>query len=132
MMYDDSYLRFDMQSQVAPTCSLIMYHFCMQHPNVSLERYVVTGAEDMRDIPDNSVDAVVSTLVLCSCDKVQEVYGEICRVLVPVCSYCSCSVFSRVFDLRRYHDDNNQLNRCICRAESFTTWNMLSMTSLFP
>jgi SAM-dependent methyltransferase len=52
-------------------------------PNVGLERCVVSGAEDMKDIPDNSVDVVVSTLVLCSVPDVQKVYKEICRVLVP-------------------------------------------------
>ncbi|CAL8116783.1 unnamed protein product [Orchesella dallaii] len=52
-------------------------------PQVELERYLITGAEDMKDIPDHSVDAVVSTLVLCSANDLQGIYKEIRRVLVP-------------------------------------------------
>ncbi|CAL8116545.1 unnamed protein product [Orchesella dallaii] len=52
-------------------------------PGVELERYLITGAEDMKDIPDHSVDAVVSTSVLCSANDVQGIYKEIRRVLVP-------------------------------------------------
>jgi len=52
-------------------------------PNVKLEQCVVAGAEDMKDVPDNSVDVVVSTLVLCSVPDLMAVYKEIRRVLVP-------------------------------------------------
>ncbi|ODM96057.1 Methyltransferase-like protein 7A [Orchesella cincta] len=52
-------------------------------PGVELERCVVTGAEYMKDIPDHSVDAVVSTLVLCSAPDLEGAYKEIQRVLVP-------------------------------------------------
>ncbi|XP_076321676.1 thiol S-methyltransferase TMT1B-like isoform X2 [Tachypleus tridentatus] len=40
-------------------------------------------AENMAEIPENSVDAVVSTCVLCSVMKIQDVLHEIKRVLVP-------------------------------------------------
>ncbi|CAL8101046.1 unnamed protein product [Orchesella dallaii] len=52
-------------------------------PEAELENYVVTGAEDMKDIPSHSIDAVVSTLVLCSAEDLQNIYKEIRRVLVP-------------------------------------------------
>ncbi|ODM92956.1 Methyltransferase-like protein 7A [Orchesella cincta] len=37
----------------------------------------------MKEIPSQSVDAVVSTLVLCSADGLQKTFKEIQRVLVP-------------------------------------------------
>jgi len=52
-------------------------------PNVELENWVVSGAENMKGVPDDSVDVVVSTLVLCSVQDLHQVYKEIERVLVP-------------------------------------------------
>lgn len=55
-----------------------------QYPSLHLERLVHCSAEDMSEIPDESVDAVVATLVLCSITNVKQVLAEIKRVLAPV------------------------------------------------
>ncbi len=41
------------------------------------------GRAERLDVPDHSIDAVVSTLVLCSVPEVPETLGEILRVLRP-------------------------------------------------
>nr|XP_037269775.1 methyltransferase-like protein 7A [Rhipicephalus microplus] len=51
-------------------------------PNVEIERFVISGAEDMSSIPSDSVDCVVSTLVLCSVENMAFVIREIKRILV--------------------------------------------------
>ncbi len=56
----------------------------VDHPHIKLERFVVGFAEDMKKVLDNSVDIVVSTMVLCSVGSVEGALKEIHRVLVPV------------------------------------------------
>ncbi|XP_076321678.1 thiol S-methyltransferase TMT1A-like [Tachypleus tridentatus] len=51
--------------------------------HIEVEQFVTAMAENMAEIPENSVDAVVSTCVLCSVMKIQDVLHEIKRVLVP-------------------------------------------------
>jgi ubiquinone/menaquinone biosynthesis C-methylase UbiE len=53
-------------------------------PELHLEKLLMTDAADMKDIPDNSVDAVISQYVLCSIKNVSGVLKEVKRVLVPV------------------------------------------------
>ncbi|XP_033632150.1 methyltransferase-like protein 7A [Asterias rubens] len=54
------------------------------YPRVRLQRTVVAYAEDLRGhVDDSSVDAVVSTLVLCSVKDVDAVIKEAKRVLKP-------------------------------------------------
>ncbi|XP_046634722.1 methyltransferase-like protein 7A isoform X2 [Daphnia pulicaria] len=53
------------------------------HPHIKMERFVVGFAEDMKDVPDNSVDIVVSTMVLCSVRSVEGALKEVHRVLAP-------------------------------------------------
>ncbi|CAB3365550.1 Hypothetical predicted protein [Cloeon dipterum] len=53
-------------------------------PHLHLEKMVYCSAEDMRQIASDSVDVVVSTIVLCSIDHVSAVLSEIKRVLAPV------------------------------------------------
>jgi ubiquinone/menaquinone biosynthesis C-methylase UbiE len=60
-----------------------------------MERFVVGFAEDMKDVPDNSVDIVVSTMVLCSVRSVEGALKEVHRVLAPVC--CSIIRFRLFF-----------------------------------
>lgn len=55
-----------------------------KHPSLHLERLVQCSAENMKVVPDESVDVVVSTIVLCSIDNIPAVLSEIKRVLVPV------------------------------------------------
>lgn len=49
-----------------------------------MEKFILSQAEDMRHVEDESVDVVVSTLVLCSVRDVQRTLKEVQRVLVPV------------------------------------------------
>lgn len=49
-----------------------------------MEKFLLTSAEDMAGVEDNSVDIVVSTLVLSSVANVQQALKEIHRVLAPV------------------------------------------------
>lgn len=55
-----------------------------KYPALKMERFVVAKAEDMKDIEDNSIDVVVSTLVLCSVDSVEQTLKEVHRIIAPV------------------------------------------------
>ena len=55
-----------------------------QHPLIKMERFIVGFAEDMKDVADNSIDIVVSTMVLCSVRSIEGALQEIQRVLAPV------------------------------------------------
>jgi ubiquinone/menaquinone biosynthesis C-methylase UbiE len=48
-------------------------------------------AEDMKEVEDNSIDIVVSTMVLCSVRSIQKTLNEIQRVLAPVSSILTAS-----------------------------------------
>ncbi|XP_067139076.1 thiol S-methyltransferase TMT1B-like [Centruroides vittatus] len=50
-------------------------------PNVKLDLFIHSEAEDMKEVKDDSVDVVVSTHVLCSVNNVQKVLHEVKRVL---------------------------------------------------
>lgn len=83
----------------------------------------------MSEIPNKSIDAVVSTLVLCSCDKTKEAFQEISRVLIPV-SF-SFSAFHTSLVLPELVKQWSELQFCIKfmfynRVESFTSWSMSS------
>ncbi|XP_063606092.1 thiol S-methyltransferase TMT1A-like [Penaeus indicus] len=52
-------------------------------PNIQAEEILVTTGEKMDMVPDNSIDVVVMTLVLCSVTGTEEIMKEILRVLVP-------------------------------------------------
>ncbi|XP_076328611.1 thiol S-methyltransferase TMT1B-like [Tachypleus tridentatus] len=58
-------------------------HSLKKNKHVIVERLICCGAEDIKDVPDNSVDAVTSTYVLCSVTSIQETLKEILRVLTP-------------------------------------------------
>lgn len=49
-----------------------------------MEKFILTNAEDMKEVEDNSMDVVVSTLVLCSVRNVKQTLKEVHRVLAPV------------------------------------------------
>jgi len=55
-----------------------------QRPGIEISQFLLTSAENMRDVASNSVDAVVSTKVLCSIGDVDKCLQEILRVLKPV------------------------------------------------
>ena len=54
-----------------------------QHPEVKIAAFHVSSAERMREVESASVDAVVSTLVLCSVIDPDQCLQEIIRVLKP-------------------------------------------------
>ena len=54
------------------------------HGSIHLKKYIVCPGEDMREIEDNSVSVVVSTLVLCSVESCEKVFSEVIRILKPV------------------------------------------------
>ena len=49
-----------------------------------MEKFLLANAEDMKEVADNSMDVVVSTLVLCSVRNVKQALKEVHRVLAPV------------------------------------------------
>ena len=55
-----------------------------QYPHIVMKRFVVGFAEDMKHVEDNSVDVVVSTMVLCSVRSIEKTLKEVHRVLAPV------------------------------------------------
>ncbi|XP_027397940.1 methyltransferase-like protein 7B [Bos indicus x Bos taurus] len=54
-----------------------------ENRHLEYERFVVAFGEDMRQLADGSMDAVVSTLVLCSVENPKRVLQEVRRVLRP-------------------------------------------------
>ncbi|KAF8773935.1 Methyltransferase-like protein 7A like protein [Argiope bruennichi] len=54
-----------------------------KYPQVNLKRTVITMAEDMHDIDDNSFDVAICTYTLCSVKSVRSALNEIKRVLKP-------------------------------------------------
>ena len=52
-------------------------------------QFIVERGESMPSVADNSVDAVVSTLVMCSVTHLDQMFREIRRVLVPVSTAAS-------------------------------------------
>ena len=60
-----------------------LYASARQQPEVKIAAFLVSSAERMREVESGSVDAVVSTLVLCSVDNLGQCLKEIIRVLKP-------------------------------------------------
>ena len=69
-----------------------------EFPDVNLKQFVVGYGEDMKDIADESIDAVVCTLVLCGVAETDKTLAEIKRVLKPV-SICATRVLARICKL---------------------------------
>jgi ubiquinone/menaquinone biosynthesis C-methylase UbiE len=59
-------------------------YFFLQIPGLSVKQYIYNGAENLSKVKSESVDVVVSTLVLCSVSDLKKVLHEIHRVLVRV------------------------------------------------
>lgn len=55
-----------------------------ENRHLELEGLVVASGEELRQIPDGTVDVVVCTLVLCSVADSKKVLTEVLRVLRPV------------------------------------------------
>ena len=54
-----------------------------RHENISLDRYLVCPAENMKEVESNSLEIVISTIVMCSVQTQSAVLSEIKRVLKP-------------------------------------------------
>ncbi|KAI1891175.1 hypothetical protein AGOR_G00162230 [Albula goreensis] len=54
-----------------------------ENDQLEFEKFVVASAEDLGTVSDNSVDVVVSTLVLCSVNDSKKVLEEAHRILRP-------------------------------------------------
>lgn len=65
------------------TFAASLYAHRDRFPHVALEKWVVTGGEDLSAVEDGTVDAVVSTFVNCSVDDPKRVLSEVRRVLAP-------------------------------------------------
>ena len=76
------------------------------HPHIKMDRFVVGFAEDMKGVPDNSIDVVVSTMVLCSVRSVDGALKEVHRVLAPVSDKSN-----RIVSIRF----NRLIFVCVCR-----------------
>ncbi|KAM3622394.1 uncharacterized protein V6R79_024223 [Siganus canaliculatus] len=63
-----------------------------ENGHLKYERFVVASGEDMGPIEDESVDAVVCTLVLCSVNNVAQTLREVHRILRQVSHLCICSL----------------------------------------
>ena len=73
-----------------------------QRPGLEISQFHIASAENMRVVECNSVDAVVSTKVLCSVTDVDRCLQEILRVLKPVSlTYCTLTRSLRVKPLTR-------------------------------
>ncbi|NXG47989.1 MET7A protein, partial [Psilopogon haemacephalus] len=54
-----------------------------KNQHLHYERFLVAAGEDLRQVPSGSLDAVVSTFVLCSVGSVEQTLREVLRVLRP-------------------------------------------------
>ena len=55
-----------------------------KYSQIAYEKTIISGAENMKDIDDCSMDLVISTYVLCSVASLDDVLKEVKRVLKPV------------------------------------------------
>jgi len=60
-----------------------LYESAGQHPEVRISEFLVSSAENVREVQSGSVDAVVATEVLCSVGDADRCLREIIRVLKP-------------------------------------------------
>ena len=54
-----------------------------KYPDIEVERMIIAKADDLSEVENNSVDVVLSTLVLCSVDDLSVTMKEVMRVLTP-------------------------------------------------
>lgn len=57
------------------------------YKNIQLEMFSLNYAESMKDVSNDSIDCVISTLVLCSVNDQEEALAEVKRVLKPGCPF---------------------------------------------
>lgn len=64
-------------------CQSFLQKNLSKHENITLDKYIVSCAESMREVESNSVEAVISTIVMCSVEDQSAVLQEVKRVLKP-------------------------------------------------
>ncbi|KAG8225136.1 hypothetical protein J437_LFUL006160 [Ladona fulva] len=88
---------------------------CKNYPHIELKNLIVAEAENMEEIEDNSVDAVVCSLVLCSAKDPKRILREIKRVLLPG---------GKLFFLEHVHAENGTFKNKLQSA--------LTVTNIWP
>ncbi|XP_052017064.1 putative methyltransferase-like protein 7A isoform X2 [Apodemus sylvaticus] len=66
-----------------PNFEKFLFKSVAENQQLQFERFVVAAGENMHQVADGSVDAVVCTLVLCSVKNQDKILREVCRVLRP-------------------------------------------------
>jgi len=64
-------------------CKKYLENHLKGYPNIKLQHYSTSVAENMEDISSESIDCVLSTIVLCSVQNQDKVLREVKRVLKP-------------------------------------------------
>lgn len=67
-----------------PNFEKFLFKSVSENRQLQFERFVVAAGENMHQVADGSMDAVVCTLVLCSVENQGKILREVCRVLRPV------------------------------------------------
>ncbi|XP_012966851.2 methyltransferase-like protein 7A isoform X3 [Mesocricetus auratus] len=66
-----------------PNFEKFLFKSVSENRQLQFERFVVAAGENMHQVADGSMDAVVCTLVLCSVENQGKILREVCRVLRP-------------------------------------------------
>ncbi|KAH6935442.1 hypothetical protein HPB50_005820 [Hyalomma asiaticum] len=90
-----------------------------QYEHIQLEQWLLTSGEDLAQVPDNHVDAVIATHVLCSVNDARKLVGECRRVLAPggkllFMEHVACPRDSWTYQLQVFLDPLWQLLTCGC------------------
>ncbi|XP_037505061.1 putative methyltransferase-like protein 7A [Rhipicephalus sanguineus] len=90
-----------------------------QYEHIVLEQWLLTSGEDLAQVPDNHVDAVIATHVLCSVNDVRKLVSECRRVLAPggkllFMEHVACPRDSWIYQLQLFLDPLWQLLTCGC------------------
>lgn len=67
-----------------PVCEDYLRKNAEQFPDLTFEAFYVAYGENMKEVKNNSLDVVVSTLTLCTVSNIDQCLREIIRVLKPV------------------------------------------------
>lgn len=97
-----------------------------QFEHIVLEQWLLIGGEDLAQVPDNHVDAVIATHVLCSVNDTRKLVSECRRVLAPggkllFMEHVACPRDSWVYQLQLFLDPLWQLLTCGCHLSRDTS-----------
>ncbi|KAH7969681.1 hypothetical protein HPB52_021045 [Rhipicephalus sanguineus] len=93
--------------------------FCLEEHVLDENARVMIRGEDLAQVPDNHVDAVIATHVLCSVNDVRKLVSECRRVLAPggkllFMEHVACPRDSWIYQLQLFLDPLWQLLTCGC------------------